>query len=94
MGELSAKRSTGPDEDRDGWFRGHRLLLANGSSFLSLTLTSQSIGCGTLVINETQVTAFFSSPRPQAMHCQPSCMCHCIEMDERSSQYVANGRAT
>ena len=51
MEELSAKRSTGPEEDRDGWLRGHRLLLANGSSFLSLTLTSQSIGCGALVIN-------------------------------------------
>lgn len=51
MEELSTKRSAGPDEDRDGCFRGHGLLLATGSSFLSLTFSGQSIGCGALVIN-------------------------------------------
>lgn len=50
MEELSAKRSAGPDEDRDGWLRGHWLLLANGTGFLSLTCTGQSIGFGALVI--------------------------------------------
>ena len=93
MEELSAKRSAGPDEDRDGWLGGHRLLLADGSSVLSLTLTGQSIGCGALVINRTQVAAFFSSPGSWAEHCQPSCLCHCMEMDERSGKHVADGRA-
>lgn len=49
--ELSAKHSTPPEEDRDGCLRGYRLLLVNGPTFLSLTSTGQSIGCGAFVIN-------------------------------------------
>lgn len=94
MEEFSAKHPTAPDEDRDGWLRGHWLLLANGSIFLSLTYTGQSIGCGALVISKTQSAAFFYSISPWAKHYHPSCKCHFMETDERTSKHVTNSRTT
>lgn len=93
MEEFSAKHPTAPDEDRDGWLRGHWHLLANGSIFLSLTYTGQSIGCGALVI-KTQSAAFFYSIGPWAKHYHPSWKCHFMERDERTSKHVTNGRTT